>query len=94
MTTITIRTDENIKKFYEQEAERNGLTLSGLLNLILHRGYQEKNRKGVHYGNTIDNYLINEAKRIEHDKNTEWHNLDDVLSELGVKYGVKSPNWR
>jgi plasmid stability protein len=85
MTSITIRTDDDVKNALAIRAADNGMTLSGYVNQIL--------REVI----TDDDDFISEARWVKeleiakersNDPNAVWLDAREAIKDLGQKYGL------
>jgi len=87
MPTITIRTDQRVKSILERQAELSGLTLSGYINLMFRDHISDKKRVDFVSDRQKD-YYIRETEKVFNNPKTVWHDIDDVMAEIGEKYGL------
>jgi len=96
MTSITIRTDEDVKNYLAHKAKVHGLTLSGYINLVFR---QHITRDEGAADELDDDIFISEerwAKELAiaearlNDPNTKWYDADEVLAELNKEYDIQS----
>ena len=89
-TTISIRTDENIKKQAQELYASLGLDLSGAINAFLHASLKARGIPFAIVEEPDEEYKAyitkTIAERLERSKdpNTKWYTVDEMKEKLGL----------